>query len=162
MPVIDRNRETGKWRDGETGRENAAARFSPLLAFLFFAVVLGGCEDTVNPILESDRDFTLFGTLDMARDTQFVRVIPIRATLLSGDDNTLDVTFTSTDLDEGETIVWRDSLITFANGAQGHVFYAPLRIRPGHSYRIAVQPAGSDLITSAITTVPEAPVPVVG
>lgn len=146
------------------GRKNQPP-CSPALTLVFClvaALLAGACEETVDPILDSDRDFTLFGTLDMARDTQFVRVIPIREQLLADDPGApLNVVFTSTDLDSDETVVWRDSVITFSNGTVGHVFYAPLRLRAGHSYRIAVQPEGSEIVTSAVTTVPEAPVPVV-
>ena len=53
--------------------------------------VLSACEDTVSPIIETDRDYTLFGTLDMARDSQFVRVIPIRSSITEAGD-VLDVT----------------------------------------------------------------------
>ena len=59
-----------------------------LLRLPFFAVgltaallTLSACEEAVDPILDSDRQFTVWGTLDMNRDTQFVRVIPIRETL---------------------------------------------------------------------------------
>ncbi len=130
-------------------------------SMLALALLLGACVETVDPILESDRDFTLFGTLDMARDTQYVRVIPIRETLLPGPAAPLDVVFTSEDLETGVRTVWRDSMVTFSNGASGHVFFAPLRLRAGHTYRIELQPNGSDVVTSAETTVPPAPRPTV-
>lgn len=124
---------------------------------LVLVLLLSACEDTVDPILESDRQFTLFATFDMEQDTQYVRVIPIRENIVADALTPLAVTFTSTDLTINETRVWRDSLITFANGTTGHVFYEPLRVTPGHTYRIEVQPTDSDLITSAVTTVPERP-----
>lgn len=133
----------------------------PLLTrFLLVCCVLlslAACEDTVDPILESDTDFTLFGTLDMAQDTQFVRVIPIRESLFPDNTGPLDVVFTSEDLVTGEQVVWRDSIVTFSSGATGHVFYAPLRIRPSHTYRIEIRPNGSDVVTRAETTVPDQP-----
>lgn len=136
-----------------------------LMRFFFFALVFGlllsACEESVNPILESDQQFTIFGTLDMGQDTQFVRVIPIRPTVVAAADAPLDVTFTSTDLVDGEQRVWRDSTVQFANGTSGHVFYSPFRVRPGHTYRIEIQPTGSTLTTSAETTVPAQPQAVV-
>ncbi len=122
-------------------------------------LALAACEETVDPILDSSRDFTLWGTLDMARDTQFVRVIPIRETLANDVPDRLPVTFTSEHVDDGTVIPWRDSLLTFPDGSRGHVFFAPLRIRSGHTYRLALQPDGSDLVTSAVTTVPATPRP---
>jgi hypothetical protein len=138
-------------------KTHSTVRLGTAWLCLVVLLLLGACEDTVDPILDSDRQLTLFATLDMARDTQYVRVIPIREDLLTDPSSLLEVTFTSTDLATGEILVWRDSLITFANGTTGHVFYTPLRIAPGHTYLIEVQPVGSDLVTSAMTTVPVQP-----
>ncbi|HUF09551.1 MAG TPA: hypothetical protein VMO47_09535 [Rhodothermales bacterium] len=124
---------------------------------MMIAVGLAACDEDVNPFLESDQNYTLFGTLDMGRDTQYVRVIPIRGTLGAGEISPLDVTFISEDLEAGERQKWRDSVVTFANGTQGHVFYAPLRLRPGHTYRVEITPGNSDVITTAQTTVPAVP-----
>lgn len=129
----------------------------PLCAILFSLLLLAACEESVNPILESDQQFTLFGTLDMSQDTQYVRVIPIRPTLLTDARAPLNVTFTSTNLVTNETMAWRDSLVTFSDGSFGHVFYAPLRLRPGHTYRIEVRPTDSNVVTSAETTLPTEP-----
>ena len=127
------------------------------LCALVLSLLLSACEESVSPILESDQQFTIFGTLDMDQDTQFVRVIPIRPTLVADAGAPLDVTFTSTDLIDGQRLAWRDSTVQFADGTVGHVFYAPVRVRPGHTYRIEIQPSGSSIITSAETTVPAQP-----
>ena len=133
------------------------ARYS--LPFLLAAVfVLGACEESVDPILDSDRQFTLWGTLDMNADTQFVRVIPIRATL-GTEATALEATVTSTDLETGEVVVWRDSVVTFEGGLVGHIFYAPLRVQPLHRYQIDVTAPDRELTTRAVTTVPARPEP---
>lgn len=128
-----------------------------LLSVLVLSLLLGACEETVDPILESDRNFTLYGTLDMVRDTQFVRVIPIRTTLQPSDSALQGIHLTSTDLVSGEQRVWDDSLLTFADGHRGLVFYDALRIRPGHTYRIEVSHPDLAVVTSAETTVPDQP-----
>jgi hypothetical protein len=132
-------------------------RSSSLLLLFVLALLLGACEEAVDPILESDRNFTLYGTLDMARDTQFVRVIPIRATLRPSEGSLQGIRFTSTDLVSGEQRVWDDSLLTFADGSRGLVFYDALRIRPSHTYRIEVSHPDLDVVTRAETTVPDQP-----
>ncbi len=131
--------------------------FLYIVASFVLAIGLGACEESVNPILESDQQFTIFGTLDMDQDTQYVRVIPIRRTLETDASAPLNVTFTSTDLVAGETITWRDSLVGFPDGSFGHVFYTPLRLRPGHTYRVEVRSPDSDIVTSAETTLPAEP-----
>ena len=128
-----------------------------IVASLVLMIGLGACEESVNPILESDQQFTLFGTLDMNQDTQYVRVIPIRPTLLTDARAPLNVTFMSTDLVTNETVTWRDSLVTFSDGSAGHVFYTPLRLRPGHTYRVEVRSPDSGVVTSAETTLPAEP-----
>ncbi len=132
-----------------------------LLCAVLLSLFLGACEESVNPILESNQQFTLFGTLDMELDTQYVRVIPIRPTLAGAVREPLKVTFTSTDLVAGDVITWRDSLVNFSDGSFGHVFYSPLLLRPGHTYRIEVRTPDSGVVTSAETTVPAEPQPVV-
>lgn len=135
------------------------SRFFLFIALLGVTTLMVACEETVSPILESDHRFTLFGTLDMAQDTQFVRVIPIRPTPIAAGESRFAATLTSTDLTTEHRITWRDSTVVFADGTTGHVFHARLRIQAGHTYRIEVQSDGSDVITSAETTVPASPVP---
>ena len=119
------------------------------------------CEDTVTPIVESNRQFTLYGTLEMNRDTQFVRVIPIRPTLIPQEDEVDDLRVVITDLSTDRRTVLTDSTVYFDDGTVGLVFWAPLRVRPGHTYRVEVQPQGSEIVTSAETTLPDQPMPTV-
>lgn len=123
---------------------------------LALAGLLAACEETVSPILESDQQVTLFGALDMARDTQFVRVIPIRPTLAPSAD-VPEIAVRSIDLTNGREHPWRDSLVYYADGSPGFIYYSPLRIRAGHTYRLEIQPDDSEQVTSAETTVPEQP-----
>ena len=133
------------------------ARYIATSAFVL-ALGLGvlGCEDTVTAILESNRKISMFATLDMNADTQFVRVIPIRETIDGFVDPSL-YALRSIDLDNGSEVEWEDSLITFDDGSEGLVFFAPLRVFPGHTYRIEASGGNSDLITSAETTIPQVP-----
>ncbi len=128
-------------------------RYLPLL---FICCTLVACEDSVSPIIQTDRQFTIYGTLDMDQDTQYVRVIPIRPNLIAttSDPNAI---VRSIELSTASVVEWRDSVHTFADGTVGHIFFAPLRIRAGETYRLEVQPRDGELITSAETTVPRQP-----
>lgn len=132
----------------------ARLRAALLVPLLLAAALAAGCEEGVDPFLESDRYFTLYGTLDMNADSQFVRVIPIAAALEGG--GALDATAAVTDLTTGEVVALRDSVLTFADGSTGHVFYAPLRVQPAHTYRLEVV-RGDGAVTSAETTLPALP-----
>ncbi len=56
--------------------------FKRLLRFLivpvFGVLLLTGCEEEVNPFVEEDRFFTLFGYLDTASNNQYVRLMELR------------------------------------------------------------------------------------
>ncbi|MBT8400549.1 MAG: DUF4249 domain-containing protein [Rhodothermia bacterium] len=125
------------------------------------AMMWSGCDESVNPFIESDRYFSLYGTLDMNADTQWVRVDPIDTTIFSTGMESIDAAVSSTDLNTGDMTVWRDSLFEFNDGSFGHVFYAPLRIQPNHVYRMEVERSdGAQSI--AETQVPELPIASVG
>ncbi len=143
---------------------HATRRYRPrpttpvVVALLAFLLSLSACDDTVNPIVESDQQITLFATLDMLEDVQWVRFIPVRGTIGSSSVNPEDFGLVSTDLTTGQQLVWEDSLVTFDNGAVGLFFYADLRVQPGHSYSFEATKAGSSVVTTAMTTVPEMPI----
>ncbi len=131
------------------------------LALAVAAVLLGGCDDTVNAILESNRNISMYATLDMNADTQFVRIVPIRETIDEVVDGS-DYAVRSIDLDNNSIVEWQDSLVTFSDGSQGLVFFAPLRLFPQHTYRIEASGGGSNLVTSAETRIPPIPSVTIG
>ncbi len=125
---------------------------------LFGVLVLLGltaCDETVNPFVDANRFYTIYGYLDTGSDTQYVRVIPLRRVIGESGREEIDAAVTSTSAENGETIVWRDSVFHMADGSVGHVFYAPLRPIPEWTYRFEVE--RSDGISAwAETTVPPA------
>lgn len=127
-----------------------------LVPLLLLAFVTAGCEDSVNPFVEGDRYFTLYGFLDTAADTQFVRVVALRKTLAYDSEASIDASVTTTELQTGRRIAWRDSLIRYPNGRFGHVFYAPFHPVPGRTYRLDVTRSDGKT-TRAETKVPVVP-----
>lgn len=137
-----------------------ALRAAASACLLLIAVVggLSACETGVEPIVQGDRYFSLYGFLDMRHDTQYVRVEAVAPTLRVTSPEALEARVTSTDLATGDSTVWRDSVVTFSDGTYGHVFWTPLRIIASHTYRIEVErPDGRR--TWAETTVPARPEP---
>ena len=137
-------------------RHSALTIFSACLLWVTLAVGVTGCEENVNPFIETTRYFTAFGALDMNADSQFVRVSAIRQTIDFEESDPLNATLTSYDLTNGKVVEWTDSLFTFDDGSQGHVFYAPLRIEPEHTYRIEIV-RDDGAMSVAETTVPSLP-----
>jgi hypothetical protein len=123
-------------------------------ALVLLALFGAACEDAVNPFLDDDRHFTIYGYLDTDRDTQYVRVEPLRRTVDMPEPGPLQgVTVTMTEVLTGREILWRDSLLQFTNGTFGHVFKAVFRPRHGHRYRLVVR-RDDGAETSAETRVP--------
>lgn len=125
-----------------------------LLAFLVSVVpVLAGCETSVDPIVGTEKAFSLYGVLQPRADTQWVRVYPIKEQLVPTPPDSLSVAFTSTDLERGRSTAWHDSLIREDDGRYAHVYWSRTPIAYEHTYRVEV--AGTDGPTARV----EVPVP---
>lgn len=134
----------------------SSGRLAALILVLTAGLVLTACEEGVDPLLESDRHYSLYGFLNMNRDTQYVRVDEIRPTLRLTDPSPLDARVTSTDQVTGEVVVWRDSVFAFSDGTYAHLFYAPFRVIPTHTYRLLVE-RGDGATTWVETRIPDRP-----
>ncbi len=147
-------------------RTNAFEMTHTAPRILLLAVVLAaglllipGCNDpTVDVLQPSDRfRFSLFGTLDVAADTQAIRVEPLDDSVQLGASRDLNATVVLENLDSGEEVRLRDSLATFGTKpVVVHNFWTTHSIQPATSYRISVRREG-DPTTSATTTTPAQP-----
>lgn len=129
--------------------------FVPLV-LIFGLSFWTGCEEEVNPFVEEDRFYTVFGYLDTAVDVQYLRVIQLRTEFATDGDETIDAIVTTTERETGQVTIWRDSLITFHDGTVGHVFVGKLRPVPGLHYVLDVTRSDGKRAT-ATTLVPVLP-----
>ncbi|MEM6784037.1 MAG: hypothetical protein AAF624_09935 [Bacteroidota bacterium] len=117
-------------------------RRSFLLA-AFVAWFCVGCEASFDPFEESDVTFSLFGYLDVAADTQYVRVNELQRTV--GSDAPVAATVTLEDLERGTTVTLQDTLLRFGNGVSAYAFWTAQPVAPSTPYRIlADSPDGND------------------
>ncbi len=123
------------------------------LGLLVSILFVMGCEESVNPFVEEDRFYTVFGYLDTAADQQFVRVIPLRTDFADLGNTTIDATVTTLEVESGQSLVWQDSLVTYDDGSIGHVFHAPFRPIPGWTYDLTIS-RSDGIQSSASTTIP--------
>jgi hypothetical protein len=107
---------------------------------------LAGCDTTVQPIDPQGRHYSLFGYLDAARDTQFVRVEPLNDSMPVGAPSRIDARVTLTRVGTGETFVLTDSVRRFnVTGLLGeeavlvHNFWTTAPIEPGGQYRLTAR-----------------------
>lgn len=79
-------------------------------------MLINSCDSTFEPIQPSDDiTFSIFGTLDLHADTQWVRVMPIGEKLLADDPNVERAKVTLTRMETGEVVTLEDSLFAFRN-----------------------------------------------
>lgn len=119
------------------------------LALLLSLALLAGCNDEVDPTIGLEVPFSLYGYLDPTTDQQAIRVVPIVGDLEAVDDPVV-ATVTSTDLEDGQTTVWRDSVVTFSDGSSGIIHIADYTPRPGARVRIEVATASGSSSTAEV------------
>lgn len=133
------------------------------LPVLTLAVLCGaGCGEAVlDPFQETDLAFSLFGVLDAGADTQYVRVTPVRRTLVVAPEP-LAARVTLEEMATGETVTLRDSLFRFPAEREmryGHNFWAARRLRPRMAYRVRVAGPSGEAVTAPIVLPDTFPTP---
>lgn len=133
----------------------AYIRCTPRLLGILLLGVFAACDNTVDLTAENDDLlFAVYGFLDSAADTQFVRVEPVRAAADAG-PVPLAAEVTSREEATGVRTVWQDSLVQLDDGSTGTLYFALLRVHPGERHRLVVQrPDGAAM--RAVTQVPPA------
>ncbi|MBO6576085.1 MAG: hypothetical protein JJ896_09445 [Rhodothermales bacterium] len=113
-------------------------------------VFLMGCDEAVDPVLESERAFTLYGYVDPGSDRQSLRVFPIEDILEVTDTTPLEARISL--IGPGGTTAFADSVVRYWDGSIGHVFQA--RIRPAFqtTYVIEAEDARGRLTSVQVTT----------
>ncbi|MGI9175801.1 MAG: hypothetical protein ACR2GR_10840 [Rhodothermales bacterium] len=124
------------------------------------ALLLTGCETSFEAFEASDQPFSLYGYLDSAADTQFIRVSPLRDSLFAR-AAPLDVTLTLEHVASGRTSVWRDSLFRFRGGGLAHNFWSQEPIEPSGIYRMTISRPDGAGSTALVQLPPDFPTPTI-
>ncbi len=122
-------------------------------------LLVGGCEDpTVDVLQPNDQfQFSLFGTLNVAADTQVIRVEPLDDSMQVGAPRDLNASIVLENRDTGEEIRLHDSLATFGTEPiLVHNFWTTHSIQPSTTYRVVVLREGTP-VTTATTQTPANP-----
>jgi hypothetical protein len=99
-----------------------------------------GCDNSINPISEAAEGvFAVYGYLDTAADTQFVRIEGLRDSAFGTDDSVDGVEVTSTGGSEGIRL-WQESPVSLDGGGIGHVYFSVFPAEPGKEYALRVGP----------------------
>ena len=135
--------------------------FRPLALLLPLVVLFVGCEESVEPTLNTGRPFTLYGVLDPAAAEQALRVVPIELDLTPESPDPIDASVRSIDVRDEEAQAWRDSLVQLSGGRYIHVFTADFQPEYGTTYLFEVE-RSDGAMTTAFVTVPSLVEPVLG
>lgn len=128
-------------------------RLFPGVALFLLATIVAGCEDSVNPFIEDDRYYSVYGYLDTASDEQFLRVVSLRTSFAAEGDLEFDARVFTTERESGQMVEWTDSLVTFSDNSVGHVYKGAFRPIPGRTYDLTVE-RSDGVRTTASTTIP--------
>lgn len=130
---------------------------------MIFGMMLfvSNCEQSFEPLKENDQYFfSIYGYLDAAADTQWVRVMPIQEQLYSGSE--MDTAVVSLEhLESGEKAVMKDSLFYYGHDTYARNYWTTMPLEPDETYRLTA--TGKEGQSSSVTvTLPEDyPTPVV-
>jgi hypothetical protein len=130
-----------------------------LVGALFAAVLLlGACDTSVDVIDPFEQyQYSLFGTLNVATDTQVIRVEPLGDSTQIGAPRALDATVVLENLGTGTEVALNDSFTAVGGGiAEVHNLWTTASITPGTQYRISIRRNG-ETVTKATTTTPARP-----
>lgn len=122
------------------------------------AILISACDTSVQSTVPSDEyHYSIFGVLNPAQDTQWVRVESLGAPTSGGASSSLNVTVTLHNVETGETWALQDSLMEVFRDEFQHNFWTQAPITPSTTYEVTVQNADGDTTRATTTTPARAP-----
>ncbi len=140
---------TGRRAGTRCVRRAGARPIRHLAGLLALVLAAGGaaCDDSFTPFEPGVQRLSVWGYLEVTRDTQWIRIGALRPTLASSGDS-LPVQATLEDLTNGQIVRLQQTTLRFgvtspmdSAGTTAHNFWTTLPIRPGASYHFRAQGA---------------------
>lgn len=126
-------------------------RFRGVVLAVFSLLVLGGCDNSLDPIQEDVGLFSVYGYISPTNDHQLIRVRDLNDPLVRDSTRTLTATVTLENLETGRTETLTDSIVTF-QGIFTHNFQPRQDIQHGVTYRLSVQRTDGRSVQTTATT----------
>lgn len=101
-------------------------------------LLLAGCETSVDPFVEENGQFSVYGFLSLTGEKHFIRVKDLNEPVTQGSTRALDATVTLENLKTGTAETLADSIVTF-DGIATHNFRSEQEIQPKATYRLTVE-----------------------
>lgn len=116
-------------------RQNIAL---PAIAALVIASTLTACDESVQPVIQTSRPFTIYGYFNPEADTQAIRVYTVDGVLERTSPEPIDAVGNIINVSTGTTYPLADSVVLFDSGMYGHVLWAPFSATHEELYRVEV------------------------
>lgn len=126
------------------------------LLALFSVLLFTGCEETVAPVLETEKPFTMWGFLDPTTPSQQIRVFSIDGVLEQVSSDPLPARVSVVRQDTGTEVVLRDSLLAFPDGTFGHVFVGHVPVAFDTRYEVVASHPRGEESRATVFTPPDA------
>lgn len=125
--------------DGRHREPRATAAPCRHVLILILLLFVSACSDSFDPVATTgDEFYALYGVLDTAADTQFVRVSPVRATARPPTPP-LDGMVSSVAERAQKQTTWQDSLVQLDDGTTGFLFFTTDEVERGETYALTVR-----------------------
>jgi hypothetical protein len=129
-----------------------------LLPVLFFLLAVS-CEFAFDPLEENNKyHYSIYGYLDASADTQWVRVMPVRDSLLAT-PGSFDVKVVLEDLTTGNSVTLKDSLFGYVQGTTAHNFWTTMKLNPNGIYRLVAEGSGGKMSSVTVELPADYPTP---
>lgn len=108
-------------------------------------------ERTLDPFEDSAGFFSVYGSLNIDEQTHYIRVNDVRTPVRSKDQGVLDVAVTFENIENGNLLTLRDSVIEFSSFIT-HNFILDQELEPETQYLLTVQNNKGALTSSSFNT----------
>lgn len=126
-----------------------------LLILMTAVAVLSGCSESVSPVLDNEKPYTLWGYLDPASGRQQIRVFSIDGVLEQVSEAPLGAMVRLRDDVTGHETLFSDSLVSFGDGTFGHVYVANVGVSFERDYTITAESVSGLESRVHVTTPPK-------
>lgn len=120
--------------------------------FICFWLVLlvSGCDNSLDPLDRERGQFSIYGTLDLDKQHNFIRVKDLNEPLLPEATRDFTATVTFRNLNTGDSEIMEDSVVKFED-VYTHNFKTTLPMIPDTKYEVEVRDGDRMLSTTATT-----------
>lgn len=135
--------------------------FSSAIALLIiFVIMLQSCDDTIDPFIENQASYSIYGMLAVFQDSNYIRIKDLSAPLLADSTREIDAAVMLENLKTGRSQVLQDSVVQF-KGVYTHNFLTKMDIQSNTHYRITVKNSSGYSISEVAYVPPIAEVSIV-